>query len=259
LDSRLGQAVVLDMEGVLHVDYHPLEGAPEAVARLRSAGLELAILTNTTGRTRAAIAERLEEMGMSFPAERIVTAAHATALHVRSAHPDAAVYLLGEQGAGPEFDGVRLVGDPAEADVVVVAGPSEEVDYPLLNRVFRALVGGRPLVAMQRNRWWPTARGPAMDAGGLVAALEYSADVRAEVVGKPSETIYRIALDSMGADPGAAVMVGDDLISDLRPAAAIGMRTGLVRTGKGASMTPEPGEVTFDEPDLAALADRLLS
>jgi HAD superfamily hydrolase (TIGR01458 family) len=253
------QAVVLDMEGVLHVDYEPLEGAPEAVARLRSAGLELAILTNTTGRTRASIAQRLEEMGMSFPAERIVTAAHATALHVRSAHPGAAVYLLGEQGAAPEFDGVRLVEDPAEADVVVVAGPSREVDYPLLNRAFRALVDGRPLVAMQRNRWWPTTRGPAMDAGGLVAALEYSAEVRADVVGKPCETIYRIALETMDASPDEAVMVGDDLISDLRPAAAIGMRTGLVRTGKGASMTPEPGELTYDEPDLARIADRLLS
>ena len=247
------------MEGVLHVDYQPLDGAPDAVERLRSAGVELAILTNTTGRSRDAIAERLEEMGMRFPAERIVTAAHATALYVRSAYPGAAVYLLGEQGAAPEFGGVRLVEDPAEADVVVVAGPSRDVDYPLLNRVFRALVDGRPLVAMQRNRWWPTSRGPAMDAGGLVTALEYAADVRAEVVGKPSETIYRIALETMGASPDDSVMVGDDLISDLRPAAAIGLRTGLVRTGKGASMTPEPGEVTFDEPDLAALADRLLS
>jgi HAD superfamily hydrolase (TIGR01458 family) len=259
LGSAALKAVVLDMEGVLHVDYQPLDGAPEAVELLRSAGLELAILTNTTGRTRASIAERLEGMGMSFPAERIVTAAHATALHVRSAHPGAAVYLLGEQGAAPEFDGVRLVEDPAEADVVVAAGPSREVDYPLLNRAFRALVDGRPLVAMQRNRWWPTSRGPAMDAGGLVAALEYSADVRAEVVGKPSETIYRIALGTMDVSPNDSVMVGDDLISDLRPAAAIGMRTGLVRTGKGASMRPEPGELTYDEPDLARLADRLLS
>jgi HAD superfamily hydrolase (TIGR01458 family) len=247
------------MEGVLHVDWQPLDGSPEAVARLRSAGVELAILTNTTGRSRASIAERLAEMGMSFPPERIVTAAHATALHVRSAHAGAAVYLLGERGAQPEFDGVRLVEDPADADVVVVAGPSRAVDYPLLNRVFRALIDGRPLVAMQRNRWWPTARGPAMDAGGLVAALEYSADIQAEVVGKPSETIYRIALDALGASPAEAVMVGDDLISDLRPAAAMGMRTGLVRTGKGASMTPEPGEVSYDEPDLARLADRLLS
>lgn len=250
---------MLDMEGVLHVDWRPLDGSAEAVRRLRSAGLELAILTNTTGRSRADISQRLAEMGMEFPPQRIVTAAHATALHVRAAHPGASVYMLGELGASSEFDGVRMVERPSEADVMVVAGPSAAVDYPLLNAVFRALVDGAPLVAMQRNRWWPTADGPAMDAGGLVAALEYAADVRAEVVGKPSETIYQIALDALGAPAEQAVMVGDDLASDLRPAAALGMRTGLVRTGKGDAMTPQPGEVTFDEPDLAALADRLLS
>ena len=51
--------IVLDMEGVLHVDWRALPGAGEAVQRLRAAGIEPAILTNTTGRTRAGIAERL--------------------------------------------------------------------------------------------------------------------------------------------------------------------------------------------------------
>src|SRR6185436_31918 len=51
--------IVLDMEGVLHVDWRPIDGSPEAVEELRRRGIELAILTNTTGRTRAAIAARL--------------------------------------------------------------------------------------------------------------------------------------------------------------------------------------------------------
>jgi HAD superfamily hydrolase (TIGR01458 family) len=253
------RAAVLDMEGVLHVDWQPLPGSAEAVRALREGGLELAILTNTTGRTRTAIGERLAAMGMRFPPQRIVTAAHATALHVAREYPGAAVFLLGETGAAAEFDArTRMVERPAEADVVVVSGPVDDLAYPLLNEVFRRLMDGIPLVAMQRNPWWPTASGPAMDAGGIVAALEYSAGVRAEVVGKPSATIYRIALDEMGAAPGEAVMVGDDLPSDLQPAAALGMRTCLVRTGKGSSMG-EAEDVTYDEPDLAAFARRLLS
>ena len=45
-------AVILDMEGVLHVDWQVLPGSAEAVRRLRAGGIELAVLTNTTGRTR---------------------------------------------------------------------------------------------------------------------------------------------------------------------------------------------------------------
>lgn len=248
------------MEGVLHVDWQPLAGAAEAVRRLRAGGLELAILTNTTGRTRAEIARRLSGMGIDFPSERIVTAAHATALHVQHQHPGAAVFLLGEQGAAAEFDaGTHMVSRPSDAEVIVVSGPTDDLAYPALNEVFRALLGGCQLVAMQRNPWWPTASGPAMDAGGIVAGLEYAAGVTAQVVGKPSATIYRIALEAVGAEPAEAVMVGDDLASDLEPAAALGMRTCLVRTGKGASMRPAAGQVSYDEPDLAAFAATLLS
>ena len=152
-----------------------------------------------------------------------------------------------------------MVDTPAEADVLVLSGPDDSLTPRLLNDAFRALRAGVPLVAMQRNRWWPTADGPAMDAGGYVAALEYAADVRAEVVGKPSPEIYRTALDACGAGAGEAFMVGDDLVSDLRPAAALGIATCLVRTGKGRTFRPDPGEVDLDVPDLAAFADRLLS
>src|SRR3954454_17297912 len=108
--------VVLDMEGVLHVDWQPLPGAAAAVHELRDGGLELAILTNTTGRTRQEIAGRLGGMGMDFPPERIVTAAFAAAEHLRAAHPGAAVYPLVEAGAVSDLAGQTLVDDPAGAD-----------------------------------------------------------------------------------------------------------------------------------------------
>jgi ribonucleotide monophosphatase NagD (HAD superfamily) len=53
------------------------------------------------------------------------------------------------------------------------------------------------------------------------------------------------------------MMVGDDLESDLRPAAQLGMATCLVRTGKGDTFSPAPGDVDLDVPDLAALAGEL--
>jgi ribonucleotide monophosphatase NagD (HAD superfamily) len=92
-----------------------------------------------------------------------------------------------------------------------------------------------------------------------VAGLEYAAGVEATVVGKPSPEIYGIACELAGAaDPAAAAMVGDDLESDLRPARALGMRTCLVRTGKGSTFSPAPGEVDHHVDDLAAFADALV-
>jgi HAD superfamily hydrolase (TIGR01458 family) len=243
------RGIVLDMEGVLHVDWTAIPGSPEAVAELRARGLALGVLTNTTGRTRAAIADRLSDMGFDLPAEVITTAASAAAAHLRAEHSEARVYALVERGATEDLEGIDLVDDPAQADVILVGGPDEGWTYGRLNAVFRALLEGAPLVAMQRNRWWPTVDGPSLDAGMFVAGLEYSAGVSATVIGKPSEAAYRSACDLLGLEAEAVMMVGDDADSDLAPARDVGMRTCLVRTGKGASF----GEVDVDL-DLAHLA-----
>jgi len=245
------RGIVLDMEGVLHVDWRPIDGAAEAVAELRREGIELGILTNTTGKTRESIAERLASMGLEFPAERIVTAASAAADHLRREHAGERVYALVEGGASGDLEGIDVVGDPADADVVLLGGPDEGWTYGRLNAVFRRLLEGVPLVAMQRNRWWPTAEGPSLDAGMFVAGLEYSARIEATVIGKPSPAIYQQACRLLGVEPSEAMMVGDDLESDLPPARGIGMRTCLVRTGKGASFA---GDADVDL-DLPALAD----
>lgn len=250
------RALVLDMEGVLHVDWTPLPGAAEAVGRFVAAGIGLSVLTNTTGHTRAAIAGRLERMGMPIPAERIVTAAWAAGEHLRR-HAAGPVYALVEPAVCEELAGLELVASPADAAVIVLGGPDERWTYPAMNAVFRALAAGAALVAMHRNRWWTTAAGPALDAGMYVAGLEYAAGIEATVIGKPAPEIYAIACARAGADPAAAMMVGDDLESDLRPARSLGMATCLVRTGKGASFVPGPGEVDVVCADLAALAERL--
>ena len=245
------------MEGVLHVDWVALPGSPEAVQRFLAAGLEIAVLTNTTGRTRSAIAERLSGVGMPVPAERIVTSAWAAAEYLRQQRPRPRAYVLAEPAALEEFAGLDLVNRTADADAVVLGGPDDRWTYSVLNDVFRALLGGASLVAMQRNRWWTTAAGPALDAGLFVAGLEYAADTRATVVGKPSAEIFATACARAGVAPANAMMVGDDLESDLRPAARLGMATCLVRTGKGGTFTPAPGEVDLHVDDLAAVADAL--
>jgi HAD superfamily hydrolase (TIGR01450 family) len=135
----------------------------------------------------------------------------------------------------------------------VLGGPDDSWTYGRLNGIFRAVREGTPLVAMQRNRWWPTAAGPALDAGAFVCGLEDATGREAAVVGKPAPAIYETACALAGAAPRDAVMVGDDPESDLAPARALGMRTCLVRTGKGSSFEVAPGEVDLDLASLAEL------
>ena len=64
------RAVLIDIDGVLTVSWKPLPGAVAALHGLRAAGVPLALVTNTTSRTRASIAGALAEAGFprSLPA-----------------------------------------------------------------------------------------------------------------------------------------------------------------------------------------------
>ncbi|MBA2475160.1 MAG: TIGR01458 family HAD-type hydrolase, partial [Actinobacteria bacterium] len=59
-------AILLDVDGVLHVSGEPIAGAADAVARLRAAGHRLRFVSNTTTRSRATLARELRELGIEL-------------------------------------------------------------------------------------------------------------------------------------------------------------------------------------------------
>jgi HAD superfamily hydrolase (TIGR01458 family) len=158
---------------------------------------------------------------------------------------------------------VTLVEENAEA--VLLGGADETAEtgevfaYENLNRAFASLREGARLVCLHKNKWWRVGLNEArLDAGVYVAGLEYAADVQAEIVGKPTTAYFESALDELGAEPADAIMVGDDVESDIGGAKAIGMRGVLVRTGKFeeetlAAANPQPDAVIDSIADLPAL------
>ena len=72
-------------------------------------------------------------------------------------------------------------------NTVVLGDAGELFDYPHLNRAFRLLMQGAPLIVMGANRYFSDSIGElCLDIGPFKAALEYAADTEATVIGKPS-------------------------------------------------------------------------
>jgi HAD superfamily hydrolase (TIGR01458 family) len=104
--------------------------------------------------------------------------------------------------------------------------------YDLLNAAFRAVTGGAEIIALEKDRYWMAPDGVMLSAGPFVAALEFAAGKTATVMGKPSKAFFEMALRDMDLRPDQAVMVGDDIITDIAGARKTGMKAVLVRTGK---------------------------
>lgn len=226
-------AILLDVDGVLHVSGRAVPGAADAIASLRRNGYRLRFVTNTTIRARSTLAAELRSIGFELDDEEIETTALAAARLLAGQR----VFALTMPVVREELAGeVELVEEGA--DVVLVGGVDEgpgveeAFAWERLDRAFGELDRGARLVCLHRNRWWQTARGPRLDSGALVAGLEYAAGVEAELVGKPSGAFFEGALAALGASAGNAVMVGDDVESDVNAAQELGLYGILVRTGK---------------------------
>jgi HAD superfamily hydrolase (TIGR01458 family) len=229
---RVG-AVLIDIDGVLTVSWQPIEGAVAALHRLRAAALPLALVTNTTSRTRGSIAAALAGAGFPVTAGDILTAPVIAAGYLAAHYPGARCLLLNSGDISEDLAGVDLgrTGD-GSVDVVLVGGAGPEFSYQALNQAFGCLQAGARLVAMHRGLYWRTAEGLQLDSGAFVAGLEQAAGTTAEVVGKPAPAFFATALAHLRADAAHTVMVGDDIENDVLAAQHQGLTGVLVKTGK---------------------------
>jgi HAD superfamily hydrolase (TIGR01458 family) len=247
-------AILLDVDGVLHVSGEAIPGAAVAVQRLRDAGHRIRFVTNNTTRPRSVLANEMRGLGVELEDDELQTTPRAAARALEGRR----VLALTMPGITGEFDGVELVGD--NADVVLVGGADETPEtnsvfsYMNLARAFAELDAGAELYCLHKNAWWQTSRGPLLDSGAFVAGLEYATGLEATVLGKPSASYFLAALEAIDAEPELTWMVGDDVESDIAGAQKHGMKTALVRTGK---FRPDDVERSGIMPDaiLSSLAD----
>jgi HAD superfamily hydrolase (TIGR01458 family) len=239
-------AILVDVEGVLHVSGAPIAGAASAVRRLRAAGHRIRFVTNTTTRSRAQVVAQLREMKIELDDEELQTTGVVAARTLKGKR----VLALTMPGILDDLDGLQLVGMNVDAVLLGGADEGEETgrifSYLNLNRAFLELDAGAELYCLHKNRWWQTADGARLDAGAFVAGLEYAADTEATVLGKPSAAYFAAALEALDAEVDLTWMIGDDLESDCLGAHRYGMKTILVRTGK---FRPDDVERSRVQPD----------
>lgn len=215
-----------DIGGVLYVGNEAIEGAPEALDRLRK-HYPLKLISNTTRNTPATIAAHLRKLGFSIEEEEMYTALAATRDYVRAKEYKAYTLLTDE--ANDYFSDLR--GD--KPDCVVVADAHTNFHFESINQAFRHLEEGAELIGAARSRYFKDSDGKlTIGTGSWIAALEFASGKEATIIGKPSASFFHLVAQSLGMEPSEILMVGDDIISDIGGAQKAGFKTALVKTGK---------------------------
>ncbi|HKZ18146.1 MAG TPA: TIGR01458 family HAD-type hydrolase [Geobacteraceae bacterium] len=249
------KGILIDLSGTVHVGDQVIPGATEAIRLLQRKGMPFRFVTNTSRETRGMLHQEVTNFGLDVPVEHVFTAPLAVRRYLEEQR--LRPFLLIHPNLAPDFADLPQ-DDP---NVVVVGFAKHAFTYEAMNRAFRLLKQGAPLLAVGRTRYYQAEDGLDLDAGPFVAALEYAAETEALVLGKPSRQFFLAAVKELGCRPEEAVMVGDDAISDAGGALEAGLSAILVQTGKYRPGDEEkighPGVMV--EKDVGAALERILA
>lgn len=237
------KGILFDLEGTLHVGELPIQGAADAVAAVRDRGLQCRFLTNTTTRSLGSLFARVRSLGLPIEKHELFSAPQAAVMYLRRLGSPRCLLLLNDDARSDFAEFPQTNTDP---DVIVVGDIGARWDAELMQRMFGMMLAGVRLVTLHKGRYWEAGDGLRIDIGAFVAALEFASGQQATVIGKPSPALFELALESMAITPADAVMVGDDIETDVRAAQGLGMKGVLVKTGK---YRPELVDGSGQKPD----------
>ena len=223
------KAFLIDLDGTLYFKGEPCPGAIETVNYLRQEKYQLRFLTNTTAKTPKMLHAQMQALGFDIYEDEIFNATYACLQYLRS-QPKNRCHFMVDNAVKAFFKEIPV--DDEAPDFVVVGDYGEGFDFHALNHAFRLLMNSAELIALQKNLYWFSSEGMFLDCGAFVTLLEAAAGKTATVMGKPSETFFKIALESLQCSPSEAIVVGDDITSDILGADRMEMRSILVKTGK---------------------------
>lgn len=242
------RALLIDAYGVLVDSEGALPGAVDAITALERDGQPWLLVTNDASRSPETNARRLQGFGIPVEPERVLSSGALLAPWfareglvgarcVVLGSPDSHDYVLAAGGVivAPRHD--------AEVEAVVIADDSgfafKETMNAVLSLIVRAFERGAPpaLVLANPDLIYPAGAGRyGFTAGTMAAMIEGALAVRFPEhpprftpLGKPSPVIFEEALARFGTRD--AVMVGDQLHTDVAGANGVGIASALLLSG----------------------------
>ncbi|WP_027726331.1 TIGR01457 family HAD-type hydrolase [Tuberibacillus calidus] len=224
------QGYLFDLDGTVYRGREPIPGAVALLRQLKASGIPYMFVTNNSTKTPEDVAQTLTAMDIPCTAEDVITSSMALAGYLQEKHPEAKVYVIGENGL---WTAVREAGFTVTANKpdYVAVGMDRQLTYEKLAEACLAIRGGATFLSTNPDVALPTERGLLPGNGSITALLQVATGVTPIFIGKPEPIIIRQALERLGLAASDVLMVGDNYQTDILAGLRAGVDTLFVQTG----------------------------
>jgi len=229
---------LMDMDGVLVHEQHPLPGADRFIQRLKELGRPFLVLTNNSIYTRRDLAARLRLSGLDVPEESIWTSALATARFLQDQRPGGTAFVIGEAGLTTALHEAGFTMTETDPEYVVL-GETRTYSFERITHAIRLVASGARFIATNPDSTGPSREGPIPATGAVAALISRATGVDPYYVGKPNPLMMRSALNALDAHSESTAMIGDRMDTDIVSGIEAGLLTVLVLSGVATRTTAE--------------------
>lgn len=225
-DAQQAMGFLLDWDGCCAIDNQLV---PEAAAFLRQNASRTAIVSNNSTNTVEDFCDILSDSDIEIGPDQIVLAGIEALEHAANDKP-AKTLILGDprMRAVARSLGIGLVQQGAELVIVL---RDTRFSYRRLERAVNAIRSGAQVIVANPDTTHPANDGRLMpETGSILAAIQACVELpeNTKIIGKPSAHLYRKGCNALGLPLKEVMMIGDNPLTDLRGARALGMKTCLV-------------------------------
>ena len=222
---------LIDLDGTMYCGNTLIEGAKVFIDWLLEKEIPFLFLTNNATRTARQNVEHMEKLGFQgIKEEHFFTSAMASARYVAKQSPLRKAFVIGMDGLKEalEKEGFTIVDRGAD---FVFVGLDKQADYRRYSDALGELLRGATLIGTNLYRIIATSEGFDVGNGSVVTMLEYASGQTSPRIGKPYAPILDLALEAFDLSKEYAVLIGDNLETDIRLGYEQKVETVFVTTG----------------------------
>lgn len=225
------RVVIFDLDGTLYKGEQEIEGAGEAVAKLRKAGFRVLFLSNAGTNKREEMAAKLKRLNVESAAEEIYSSSYGAGRYILEKYGKGATfYAVAEPSMLEELHSMGLVFTDQKPQAVI-ASLDRQATYDKIAKAYLLVRAGAEFIATNKDPEYPVEKGLLPGAGSVVAAVETPLGFAPVLIGKPSTMLIDWMLKDCNIKKSEALLVGDSLATDIAVAKKAKIKSALVLTG----------------------------
>ena len=250
------KGILVDLEGVIYLGENVIEGATNAIKKIKAKNIQIRYLTNTTTAPREIILKKLKNLDIPANIDEIFTPVIAANNYLNNLKISK-IFLLADESLKSDFK--NFVFEEKKPEAIILGDIYKKFNWDKLNQVFQLINKHNSLIiALHKNRYCKREEDISLDLGPFVKALEFASSREAIVMGKPEKNFFNLAMQDMNLKNTEVMMIGDDILSDILGAKnndifAIQVKTGKYQIGDESNEYEQPDERINSIKDLPGL------